>query len=192
MLNVNDLDFFWICKATDKSTPCKKKKNIEPRIARRGLSSSVRDPVVFRYRNHETTRRMNRFTDFRLHYNGNSDGYWSWPRLSARESVSAFHCHWDKRGGDERQMSGDSGHENRDFLLPGLVFFPGRAANKRYRRLYREIRLDSRLPTICARRSIGRTFHCWDIEFFLHRSTDYVADSNLLKSGSRPFHVQSF
>lgn len=90
------------------------------------------------------------------------------------------------------QMSGDSGHENRDFLLPGLVFFPGRAANKRYRRLYREIRLDSRLPTIRARRSIGRTFHCWDIEFFLHRSTDYVVDSNLLKSGSRPFHVQSF
>lgn len=74
---------------------------------------------------------MNRFTDFRLHYNGNSDGYWSWPRLSARESVSAFHCHWNKRGGRGRgrrgrfmdgQMSGDSGHENRDFLLPGLVF----------------------------------------------------------------------
>ena len=97
------LIFFEFVKLrTDRPPVKKKKKNIEPRIARRGLSSSVRDPVVFRYRNHETTRRMNRFTDFRLHYNGNSDGYWSWPRLSARESVSAFHCHWDKRGGDER------------------------------------------------------------------------------------------
>lgn len=44
-----------------------------------------------------------------------------------------------------RTNVGDSGHENRDFLLPELLF-PGRAANKRYRRLYREIRLDSRLP----------------------------------------------
>lgn len=155
--------------------------------------------MVFRYRNHETTRRMNRFTDFRLHYNGNSDGYWSWPRLSARESVSAFHCHWNKRGGRGGDEGDDSWTDKCRAIADTKIvtfcfrawFFPGRAANKRYRRLYREIRLDSRLPTIRARRSIGRAplLGYW---IFLHRSTDYVADSNLLKSSSRPFHVESF
>ena len=95
----------------------------------------------------------------------------------------ALHCRRNKRVKrftDGRTNVGDSGHETRDFLLPEAAFSWTRAANKRYRRLYREIRLDSRLPPVYTPFDSSRSIV--GILNFLHRSADYAADST---GGSR-------